>query len=217
MKIRNILWVGMLSVIAVTAIAAPVNELSLSFDAAETLPPGWKADATHGKPAEWKVARDSHAQSSPNTLSIARFNDMSGSTFNLFWSPTTLFHNGVIEVNIRANSGDIDQGGGLIWRAQDANNYYIARYNPLEKNLRLYYVKDGVRQMLADSPRQNVGSDEWFTLKVAHRNTQIEAWLNGKKLIEKTDAIFTNAGGVGFWTKADANSAFDNIKVHPEN
>ena len=34
----------------------------------------------------------------------------------------------------------MDQGGGPVWRYQDANNYYIARMNPLEDNYRVYKV-----------------------------------------------------------------------------
>ena len=32
----------------------------------------------------------------------------------------------------KAIAGTIDQGGGICWRVQDNNNYYIVRMNPLE-------------------------------------------------------------------------------------
>jgi hypothetical protein len=35
---------------------------------------------------------------------------------------------------MKAVAGKEDQGGGLVWRAMDSNNYYVARYNPLEDN-----------------------------------------------------------------------------------
>lgn len=213
---RSGLWLSALSAIALAAVAAPADTDLLSFDKGDRLPVGWKADAVGGKPADWKIVRDPGALSAPNVLSIVRINDASRGNFNLFWSPVVRFHNGSVEVAVRANSGDIDRGGGLIWRAQDTKNYYIARYNPLEKNLRLYYVKDGSRKMLADAPNLNIGSDEWFTLRVIHRRAHIEAWLNEKKLLETTDNTFPNAGGVGVWTKADANSTFDNLKVQQE-
>ena len=207
------LWLSALSAVALTAVAAPADTDLLSFDRGDRLPAGWKADATGGKPADWKIMRDSNALSAPNVLSIVRINDTSRGNFNLFWSPTVRFHNGSIEASIRAISGAIDQGGGLIWRVQDADNYYIARYNPLEKNLRLYYVKNGTRRMLADAPNLGIGSGEWFALRIVHHGERIQAWLNGKKLTETTDATFTNAGGVGVWTKADAASSFDNLAV----
>jgi len=36
-------------------------------------------------------------------------------------------------------------------RAKDADNYYIARWNPLEENLRVYFVKDGKQTQLASA------------------------------------------------------------------
>lgn len=201
----------------VTAVcAAPPNAQRWAFDGEESPPAGWRAAATGGKAATWRVARDPHAASAPNVLSIERLNDGARGIFNLFWLPTAKMRDGSLEVRIRADRGEIDRGGGLIWRAQDADNYYVARYNPLERNLRLYYVKQGVRRMLADAPGLAVGSGEWFALKVAHRGTRIEAWLNGKKLIETTDATFAAAGGVGVWTKADAISAFDDFKLESQ-
>ena len=116
-------------------------------------------------------------------------------------------------MSVRADSGEIDRGGGLIWRAQDERNYYVARYNPLERNLRLYTVRDGVRRMLADAPGLAVGSGEWFALKVVQRGTRIEVALNGRTLIEFADDAFTAAGGVGVWSKADAVSAFDDFRI----
>src|SRR5947208_9318271 len=39
---------------------------------------------------------------------------------------------GFVEVKIKPVSGHEDQAGGIIWRAKDANNYYIVRANALE-------------------------------------------------------------------------------------
>jgi hypothetical protein len=203
----------MSSTALLAAVAAPSYAVQQSFDKDDRLPAGWKADAGGGKPADWRVVRDAKAVSTPHVLSIVRINDASRGTFNLFWSPGVRFHDGNLTVNIRANSGDIDQGGGLIWRALDGNNYYVARYNPLERNLRLYYVKDGSRKMLADAPGLGVGSNEWFALKVAHHGPRVQVWLNGSKLIEATDDTFPGPGGVGVWAKADAASSFDNLAV----
>src|SRR5438309_9142814 len=37
-----------------------------------------------------------------------------------------------ISVKLKALAGEHDQGGGLVWRARDAKNYYVARFNHLE-------------------------------------------------------------------------------------
>ncbi len=53
-----------------------------------------------------------------------------------------------VKVMVKAVAGVEDQGGGPIWRAKDADNYYICRWNPLENNFRVYFVKDGRRKQL---------------------------------------------------------------------
>src|SRR5437899_261279 len=50
-----------------------------------------------------------------------------------------------ISVKLKALAGEHDQGGGLVWRARDAKNYYVARFNHLEDNFRVYKVVNGVR------------------------------------------------------------------------
>lgn len=210
---KHYCWLGALSAFTVMAVAAPLATYQLSFDNDNRLPANWMVDATGGRPADWQVTRDPKAVSRPHVLAIAKINDASPRNFNLLWSPNVRFRDGSIEVSIRADGGNIDQGGGLIWRARDSNNYYIARYNPLERNLRFYVVQDGARRLLADASNLGVGRGEWFVLKVVHHGKSIQSSLNGKTLIETTDATFADAGGIGFWAKADAASVFDNLTV----
>src|SRR5437763_11518129 len=117
--------------------------------------------------------------------------------FGVFILPNLLltpFQDGEIEVKVRANTGEEDQGGGLIWRVRDANNYYVARYNPLENNFRLYYVKNGNRTQIASARSINIKAGEWFSIKLIQHGTKIEGYLNGKKYLEATDETFKEAG-----------------------
>lgn len=193
------------------------EEQRFNFDqtAAGGLPSGWIIAATHpdGPLAEWQVKADPVAVSSPQVLAITRIQNASGDVFNLCWTHDLVFQDGSIEVNVRADSGKEDQGGGLIWRAQDADNYYVARYNPLESNLRLYFVKDGKRKQLASADITGIKSGEWFRLKIVHQGERIEAYLNGKQYLEATDGTFLKTGGIGLWSKADAASSFDDLVV----
>src|SRR6185437_8294788 len=111
-----------------------------------------------------------------------------------------------LQVRFKAVAGELDQGGGVVWRAKDARNYYIARYNPLENNYRVYKVVDGVRTMFknVDIPH----SDGWFTLRVTMTGHHIACYDNGKKVIEHDDATFPAAGKIGLWSKWDAQSQF---------
>ena len=197
------------------------NHIALSFDdvVEGKLPEGWKIDATNprGRLADWAVVTDAKAPSTPSVLSLTKVNDTFGGVFNLCWNSNVSFEDGEIEAKVRANSGKVDQGGGMIWRAKDANNYYIVRYNPLESNFRLYYVKDGARRILADASDLSIRAGEWFTIRIVHKANKIEGWLNGKKLLEITDRTFRKGGGIGVWTKADAATSFDDLIVRSEN
>ena len=211
-----LIWGG----VSLASTHKPIGTFTLSLeDVAEgKLPPGWKVAATNPKGglAEWAVVRDVGAPGQPKkVLSLTKAHDGSRGVFNLCWNPQVVFQDGEIEVMVRANSGAIDQGGGIIWRARDANNYYIARYNPLERNFRLYFVKDGKRQMLADKGDLEIKPREWFTLKIVHRDNNIEGSLNGENMWTVTDKTFTNPGGIGFWTKADAATSFADLHLRP--
>ncbi len=113
----------------------------------------------------------------------------------------------------KAVRGKIDQGGGLVWRYQDAKNYYVARMNPLESNYRVYKVVDGKRTQLGTKEDVKIPAGEWHVLKIEQTGEQIECWLDGKKYLEVKDDTFTKAGRVGLWTKADAQTRFDDLRM----
>jgi hypothetical protein len=135
--------------------------------------------------------------------------------FNICWTNEVSFLEGEIAVFLKANSGKIDQGGGPIWRVQNRNNYYIARYNPLEENVSIYYVKDGKRVMLGYTGKIEL-KDTWHILKIIHKGNRITAFLDGDmKLMVNSGEHIAQQGGVGLWTKADAATSFDNFTVVP--
>lgn len=192
---------------------------SWDFDQLEpgSLPEGWKVEATGQEKAtaKWQVARAENAPLGPGVLELTATNHAESGVFNLCWTDTVQFHEGEIAVFLRARSGKIDQGGGPIWRVQDRNNYYIARYNPLEHNVSAYYTKDGKRTMLAYSGRIDL-SDGWHLLKISHRGDRIRVYLDGEmRLMANAGNYIPDKGGVGLWTKADAATTFDNFTVVP--
>lgn len=178
-----------------------------------TVPTGWKVDATNpaSRLAEWSVQKDPRATSEDQVLA-AKITDFNRGTFNICWTDRIRFEDGFLEVKVRADQGSVDQGGGPIWRVKDGNNYYIARWNPLEDNFRLYYVKDGRRVQL-DSADVDAAADEWHTIRIKQEGDHITGYLDGQKLLEARDSTFREAGGAGLWTKADAASFFDDFEV----
>lgn len=158
---------------------------------------------------EWKVFADSSAPSQPNVLAQVAKN--SGSTFNVTLVNGTLYKDLDLSVKMKTIAGKEDQGGGLIWRAKDSKNYYIARFNPLEDNYRLYKVDKGKRTLLKSADVKH--SDGWHTLTVAMKGHFIQCYYDGKKVLEAKDSTFQESGRIGLWTKADAQSHFDDLTV----
>jgi hypothetical protein len=198
--------------------ASKASNASWKFDDVPVgkLPAGWRIDATNrkGPLATWQVIKDTTAPSGDHVLAMTAPNHTFGGTFNICWTDTVFFLDGEIEVQFKAVKGEEDQGGGVIWRVQDKENYYISRFNPLENNFRIYYVRDGARKTLADV-KIALPAGKWHTLKIVQHGNRFEGYLNGEKLLEGTDNLFTKAGGVGLWTKADAVTSFDEFTVRP--
>lgn len=139
----------------------------------------------------------------------------SGNEFNIAIFDGASLKDVELSVDIRAISGNEDQGGGLVWRYIDAGNYYIVRFNPLEDNFRFYKVLKGRRIQLA-SADASVPAESWFNLTVVMKGSEVSCSLNGKELINFSDETFPDAGKTGFWTKADAVSDFDNFHLKGE-
>lgn len=178
--------------------------------AIEKLPKGWMAAKTgEGEGSVWKVLEDNTAPKGAKVL--AQTAQSPRPMFNLCVADDTTFEDVEVSVAFKAVQGKVDQGGGIVWRYQDANNYYIARYNPLENNYRLYKVVAGKRIQLATKEDLKAPAGEWHTLTIKMVGDQIECQLNGMKQLEGKDDAFAKAGKVGLWTKADAQTSFDSF------
>jgi hypothetical protein len=45
--------------------------------------------------------------------------------------------------------------------------------------------------------------------------SHIECSLDGKKYLDVKDGAFKDGGKIGLWTKSDAQTRFDDLKVEP--
>ena len=125
---------------------------------------------------------------------------------------------GFVEVKFKPVNGKEDQAGGIVWRFQDANNYYVVRGNALEDNVVLYKTVNGKRSSLPVKGRMfgygvdtKVPKGKWNTLRVDFRGNLFTVLFNGKTLFEVKDDTFKEAGAVGVWTKADSVTLFDDF------
>jgi hypothetical protein len=75
---------------------------------------------------------------------------------------------------------------------------------------------DGKRRQLGSQDGTTARAGEWHRIKIKHVADKIECWLDGKKLLDANDSTFPDAGMVGLWTKADAQTYFDDFSVRQE-
>jgi hypothetical protein len=177
------------------------------------VPKGWKTEQTgKGKGSVWKVEADETAPSKTGYV-LAQTAKSPGGVFNICVAEDTKYKDVELSVSFKAIAGESDQGGGFVWRYQDHNNYYICRMNPLEDNYRVYKVVAGKRTELGRKEGLKVKAGEWHKLKVEVKGNKMEGYLDGEKMWEITDDTYKDAGKVGLWSKADAQTHFDQFKA----
>jgi hypothetical protein len=116
-----------------------------------------------------------------------------------------------LSVKCTATSGDTDRACGLLFRAEDSDNYMLTRANALEDNIRLYRVVDGNRQQFASATKP-VTANETHTLEVDAQGARLVVTWDGEEVLATDDGTFTQ-GAIGVWTKADSVTRFDDLVV----
>ena len=176
---------------------------------ADKLPNGFTQTATGKRQTlNWKIVTDN------GNKVVAQTAKNEGDYYNLLVLDKPRYENFSLSVKIKAVAGEEDQGGGLVWRYIDNNNYYIARCNPLENNFRFSKVVNGNRKQLK-SVECSIKTGEWFSMSIEMNDSKISCSLNGNKMIDETDDTYTKAGRIGLWSKADAQSYFDDLTISP--
>jgi 3-keto-disaccharide hydrolase len=186
---------------------------SFETDQVGAAPKGWTATLTGKGDPKWTVERD---ETAPSNLKVLK---QSGrATYALLLKNDTNIENGFLEVKFKAIAGAEDGAAGLVWRARDANNYYVVRANALEDNVVLYKTVNGVRSPLDIVGRTggygiavSVPANRWHSLRIDFKGTRFRVAYDGAQLFEVEDSTFNNAGKLGLWTKADSVTMFDQI------
>jgi hypothetical protein len=192
------------------------KDTSWRFDAdtPDKPPAGFRFGRTgHGKDGRWVVLAARDAPSGGNVLAQVDA-DKTDDRFPVAVAESPSLADLALSVKCKAVSGQIDQGCGLVFRYQDANNYYLTRANALEDNVRLYYVKDGNRHQIK-SWSGKVKSGVWHDYKIEATGDRFVVTFDGTQVLDATDKTFAQAGKVGVWTKADSVIYFDDLRVEP--
>jgi hypothetical protein len=185
--------------------AAPAETVNFDKFKPGELPKGWTGGVTGKGAAKWTVVADDSAPSKPHVLK------QSGEgTFPWCVKKDASLKDGFVEVKFKPLTGNEDQAGGVIWRWQNGDNYYVARANVLEDNVRIYRTVKG-RRIQFKGVDTKVTANVWHTLRVDFAGDHFKVSFDGKVLFEADDSTFKDAGAVGVWTKADSVTLFDDF------
>ena len=179
------------------------------------LPAGFTAAETNGagKPATWKITADDTAPSKPNVVAVTE-NTNDPSTFNLLVANQPVMVDVDTSAKVKVTGGADGTGAGLIWRYQDAGNYYVAAYNKGENTLDVWRVKDGKRKRLGTGVAEDkAGSGPWHEIRVEMKGDRLTAYLDGKKMVGERDFTFAEPGRIGFWVSGDTVAGFDDLTL----
>jgi len=199
------------------ASVAMADQASFADDAVGAPPKGWTAAMTGKGSPKWTVEEDSTAPSKSKVVK------QSGTaSYPLLLKNGTSLKDGFVEIRFKAISGSEDRAAGIIWRAKDANNYYVVRANALEDNVVPYKTVNGTRSALDIVGRKGgygvklpVPAGRWHTLRVDFAGSRFKVTFNGKPAFEVEDRTFSEAGQIGLWTKADSVTAFGEVTYGP--
>jgi hypothetical protein len=204
---------GALAIAVARAEESKERAFKFNKDDVGKVPAGWKAEQTgKGEASVWKVVADETAPSKSGYV-LAQTAKGPNAVFNLCVVQDSKYKDVELSVAFKAVAGELDQGGGFVWRYKDRDNYYVARMNPLEDNYRVYKVVDGKRTQLGAKEGIKAKAGEWRRLKVDVKGNKMQGYLDGEKLWEIADDTYPDAGKIGLWTKADAQTHFDEFKA----
>jgi hypothetical protein len=181
--------------LATTNVISQTMSINFEKDKVGEGPKGFTTALTgRGKPGVWVVMKDDTAPSKDNVLAQTDA-DETGYRFPVCVYDGLTVKDADISVRIKAISGKEDQGGGIVWRYKDKDNYYLVRANALEDNVVLYKVQNGKRE---DLPLKGEGRPygkkvkvpplQWNTLRVTAAGRLITVYFKARSSMKPTTA-----------------------------
>jgi hypothetical protein len=209
-------------------LASPAVAAERKFDFGQfpenQTPPGFRSTVSGvGKPGDWKVIMEDvpsalapltpQAQSNSKRGVLAQLSqDPADEHFPMLIFADEVFDDFTLTTRFKTVNGKAEQMAGIAFRIQNETNFYVLRASSLGNNFRWYKVVNGVRGPLI-GPEVKIPSGVWHEITISCEGDKINCLLNGRQLIPTiTDTSF-NKGKIGFWTKSDSISYFQDTRV----
>jgi hypothetical protein len=204
-------------------------EITLDFNdypAGQTPTNFTSALAGEGLPGDWKVVSDVAPSSfaplmpafTPAPADVSRnvlaqlSQDPTDEHFPILIYDGATFKNFKVTTQFKIVSGAAEQMAGIVFRYQNASNFYVLRASALGHNLHFYKVVNGVRGNII-GPDLDITTNTWHTLSVQCDGDQITFWYDGALATPPLQDTSFSEGKVGFWTKSDSVTYFADTKI----
>ena len=176
-----------------------------------------------GAPGAWKVAlTEVPSAFAPFTGSAPAFNhakaltqansDGTDERFPMLVYDGDIYRDFKFSSRFKIAGGVVEQMAGLVFRFQNASNFYVVRASALGKNIRFYKVVNGQRTDPI-GPAINITTGVWHTLAVRCEGNQIYVYLDDQLIMPALGDNSFAEGKIGFWTKSDSVSYFADARV----
>lgn len=106
---------------------------------------------------------------------------------------------------------------GVLWRVQDAENYYLAKLDLSKQDIGLYRVVRGNRVRIEGEDDLELDPEAWHTVKIVQEEHDIRVYIGGIRVLRARDRTFTGPGAAGVWCTGDADAHFDDFKIGSHN
>jgi hypothetical protein len=181
----------------------------ITFDTAPLgrTPPGWST--------RWQILPDLSAPTQPYVLAQVASSTTQGRSPLAILDAVSL-RDADLSVRIKPVAGTGIQGGGLVWRYRDENNYYMVRANALDNTVAVDKVQNGQRIPVHTGAHREIPSKAWSIMKVSARGNRFQVYMDHRRILKGSDDTFLAPGKVGLWTNADAVTYFDDFRVYPK-
>jgi len=133
-----------------------------------------------GESGKWTVVADRTAANGRAIAQISK--DRTDYRFPLAVYQPFSGKNLEISVRFKPVAGTVDEAGGVVLRLLTPDDYYVARANGLEDNVRFYRVVKGKREQLAGA-NTKVSANQWHTLAFKAEGDRFTVSFDGKVLI----------------------------------
>ncbi len=212
----NCRWMRSILLLAVSLSSVGFGAESVNYDSMRQghLPPGWSSPSAQ----KWEVRSDRTAPSHPNVLRGAMGSSGEpGSPLALF--EKVVCRDGDLSVKFRIEGSSRGNAAGIVWRYQDANNYYLLSLSADEKDIVLRHVKNGVAELVSTTGSKSGGvgdaiqPGQWHVVKVAFRGPNVQVFFGNRSLFTAKDSGILTPGKTGLWFRGAGGAVFDDFRI----